>query len=254
MDLKGLSGTAFSAYMTGMQAIERNKDLSQNVMLAAKTGNISSTSFAQILQQSAVRMTHSTEMDAETEGYYDHLKEKYGVVRLESVGRDQKSLDKLGGTMGGTDVVIAPNMLEKMAKDPETAARIEGTIDYFFDNIPQYEMEAAAMGLTFESCGCVVHEDGTVTYICGCGDPPERVAEVEREHKEKMEKEAAHRKELSEMSLKAAERQRWLNAEAVKQRENLLQMIEASNNWVRYSSKVISVGLSLVSRSKSGSL
>lgn len=34
-----------------------------------------------------------------------------------------------------------------------------------------------------------MHEDGTVTYISGCSDSPERVAEVEAEHKAKREKE-----------------------------------------------------------------
>ena len=28
-----------------------------------------------------------------------HFKEKYGMVRVESIGKDQKSLDKVGGTM-----------------------------------------------------------------------------------------------------------------------------------------------------------
>lgn len=206
------SGAAYAAYLSGMQDIGKSGDISKTAAIAAKTGNVSYMSFASVLAQNSVRGTGSIEADPDTEAYYDHLKEKYGVVRIENIGKDQRSLDRVGGTMGGTDVVIAPKMLEKMAKEPETAERIEGTIDYFFGNIPKYEAEAAAMGLTFESCGCVVHEDGTVTYICGGGDPPERVAEVEKEHREKAEKEAAKRKEAIESWQAEADRRRLLAA------------------------------------------
>jgi len=49
----------------------------------------------------------TSSMDA----YMDHLKSKYGGVMIESVGRDQASLQKAGGRMSGSDVVIAPNIL-----------------------------------------------------------------------------------------------------------------------------------------------
>ena len=51
----------------------------------------------------------------------------------------------------------------------------------------------------------VVHEDGSVTYIGGCGDSPERVAEVNAINKAKREKEAAQRKASIERSQEAAE-------------------------------------------------
>ena len=51
----------------------------------------------------------------------------------------------------------------------------------------------------------VVHEDGSVTYIGGCGDSPERVAEVNAINKAKREKEAAQRKAGIERSQEAAE-------------------------------------------------
>lgn len=49
-------------------------------------------------------------------------------------------------------------------------------------------------GLVFEPCGVVVHKDGTVTYICGCSDSPERVAEVNAINKAKQEKEQRREK------------------------------------------------------------
>ena len=206
MNMKYISAAASMAYYTGMADMQ----LTDRAVVAARTGTVTGLGTFAALLYGEVEKTGgsfpSSEVgqNGQTISYLDHLKEKYGVVRMESIGRDQKSLDRVGATMGGTDVVIAPNMLEKMAADSDKAREIEGKIDYFFRNIPKYEMEAAAMGLTFESCGCVVHEDGTVTYICGGGDPPERVAEVNEINRKKREKEATARKESYERSRQAA--------------------------------------------------
>lgn len=76
-----------------------------------------------------------------------------------------------------------------MANDPEKAAYYEGKIDDFFEATPRLKASFATQGLDYQPCGVVVHEDGSVTYIGGCGDSPERVAEVnainkaQREHK-----------------------------------------------------------------------
>ena len=216
MNIASMGGSAFMAYYTGVSSIQQP----ERAVLSAKQGKFSGGSFISALQEQINGTSEScgiADIDTVTkeEAYMQHLKDKYGVVRVESIGKDQKSLDKVGGTMmSGTDVVIAPNILTKMAEDPKKAAEIEGKIDYFFNNIPKYEMEAAAMGLEFQSCGCVVHEDGTVTYICGAADPPERVAEVNRINREKRAKEAAERKANFEKSQAAAnERRRLLEEE-----------------------------------------
>ncbi|MDE7244591.1 MAG: hypothetical protein K2O18_11560 [Oscillospiraceae bacterium] len=135
----------------------------------------------------------------------EHLNKKYGRVTIESVGKDQASLEKAGKRMSGNDVVIAPNILEEMANDPKKAAYYEQKIDYFFtDVIPNGKAFAASIGLTFEPCGVVVHEDGTVTYICGGGDSPERVAEVNRINAEKAKKRAEQQKHYQEQAAAAA--------------------------------------------------
>ena len=103
-------------------------------------------------------------------------------------------------------MVIAPNILEQMANDPEKAAYYENKIDYFFNTIiPRETAFCAAKGLVFEPSGVVVHEDGTVTYICGCSDSPERVAEVNAINKAKREKAAARRKASLERSQEEAD-------------------------------------------------
>lgn len=58
----------------------------------------------------------------EVEAYTDYLKSKYGNVSIQSIGKDQASLDRVGRGMSGSDVIIAPNILEQMATDSDKAA------------------------------------------------------------------------------------------------------------------------------------
>lgn len=151
----------------------------------------------------------NTTLDSNLDSYTDYLKSKYGNLSIQSIPRDQKTLERIGKGMSGNDVIIAPNIVEEMAKDSEKAQYYEGKIDNFFENvIPRETARCAAQGLVFEPGGVVVHEDGTVTYICGCSDSPERKAKVEAEHKAKREKEAELRKESMERSQKEAEERR----------------------------------------------
>ena len=164
----------------------------------------SGVSFKEQMQRKGEE-TGASKVDA----YTEYLKSKYGNVKIQSVGKDQKSLEKMGKSMRGDDVVIAPNILEQMANDPEKAAYYENKIDYFFNTIiPRETAFCASRGLVFEPSGVVVHEDGTVTYICGCSDSPERVAEVNAINKAKREKAAARRKASLERSQEEADARR----------------------------------------------
>lgn len=163
-----------------------------------KTGT-NGTSFMEQLQKTG-EAANTSKVDT----YTEYLRSKYGNVRIQNVGKDQQSLDKIGKSMSGNDVVIAPNILEQMANDPEKAAYYEGKIDDFFNATPRLKAQFAAQGLDYQPCGVVVHEDGSVTYIGGCADSPERVAEVNAINKAKREKEATQRKENIERSQEAA--------------------------------------------------
>ena len=210
--------------------------------------------YANKTQKMEVGQTGFTEQLKNTAGgarvdeYLDYLKSKYGNVSIQSVGKDQASLDRVGKSMSGNDVIIAPNILEQMANDPEKAAYYEHKIDYFFDEIiPTGTAMCAARGLDFQACGVVVHEDGTVTYITGCADSPERVAEVNAINKAKREKEAAQRKELLERSQEAAEQQKHI-MESYLQRQTMAEAIhksmldtEANYHFVGQSQTVASV-------------
>ena len=167
-----------------------------------KTGT-NKTGFTEQLQK-----TGDSAETSKVDAYTEYLRSKYGNVRIQNVGKDQQSLDRVGKSMNGSDVVIAPNILEQMANDPEKAAYYEGKIDDFFEATPRLKASFAAQGLDYQPCGVVVHEDGSVTYIGGCGDSPERVAEVNAINKAKREKEAAQRKASMERSQEAAEKRR----------------------------------------------
>ncbi len=189
--------------------------VSQNKMTTWYKGNIRNTA----------GISGTTGVDA----YRKYLESKYGKVIIKDVPKDQKTLDKLGKSMSGNDVVIAPNILEEMASNPEKAAYYEQKIDYFFDTIiPRETARCAAMGLVFEPAGVVVHKDGTVTYICGCSDSPERVAQVNAINKAKREKQAARREASFEYSHAAADRLRQ-EIELSNRRRNMAETLSKYN-------------------------
>ena len=185
MSILGVNGALAGAY----QYANRTQKTSTN-----RTG------FTEQLQKTG-EAAETSKVDA----YTEYLRSKYGNVRIQSIEKDQKSLDRAGKSMSDSDVVIAPNILEQMANDPEKAAYYEGKIDDFFNATPMLTASFAAKGLVYEPGGVVVHEDGSVTYIGGCSDSPERVREVNEINKAKREKEAAQRRESMERSQEAAE-------------------------------------------------
>ncbi|MCM1158845.1 MAG: DUF6033 family protein [Ruminococcus flavefaciens] len=190
MSIYGLNGALVGAYQYAA-----SKDVNKT--------DTKGTDFIDQLQKTG-EAADTSKVDA----YTEYLKSKYGKVTIKSIGKDQASLDRAGKSMSGGEVVIAPNILEQMANDSEKAAYYEQRIDNVFAKIPEYTAFAASQGLTFESCGVIVHEDGSVTHICGGGDSPEKVAKVAAENKAKREKEAAQRKANMERSREAAEERR----------------------------------------------
>lgn len=149
---------------------------------------------------------------SKTEQYTEYLKQKYGNIIVKSVGSDQKSMDKLGASTFGTDnVVIAPNILEKMANDPERAAYYESQIQWHFDSLPRLEAQLSAMGHEIHSCGLVIHPDGTVTqYVCGDLKPEVR-AKIEARVKAEQEAKRKRRQQYAEQSKEAAANRRRMN-------------------------------------------
>lgn len=166
----------------------------------------SGTSFAEQLQKTGEASGTST-----VDAYTEYLKLKYGAgVSIQNVGKDQNSIDSIGaGTAGTGNVVIASNILEQMANDPEKAAYYEKKIqDYFNYSLPQTQAFMAAVGHKITSSGVIIHEDGTVTYYLSGEESPEKKAQVEAEQKAKQEKKAAQRQENLKRSQEVAEERR----------------------------------------------
>ena len=196
---------AYSPLTTARETKQAGTQGSSFLDLAARTSR-GTTDVLEISDKLEISETAET---SNVDAYMEHLKKKYGRVTIESVGKDQASLEKAGKRMSGSDVVIAPNILEEMAGDVKKALYYEQKIDYFFNTvIPQGNAICAAQGLVFEPCGVVVHEDGTVTYICGCSDSPERVAEVNRINAEKAKKKAEQQRQYQEQAAAAAAERR----------------------------------------------
>ena len=195
------------AYSTSTKARETKQTGTQSssfLDLAARA----SRSTADVLEISSRSEVTNEVETSNVEAYKKHLESKYGQITVQNVGKDQASLQKAGSRMNGNSVVIAPNILEDMANDPEKAAYYEQKIDDFFNATPRLKAQLAAQGLNYEPCGVVIHEDGSVTYIGGCGDSPERVAEVNRITAEKAKKKAEQQRQYQEQSAAAAAQRR----------------------------------------------
>lgn len=168
-----------------------------------------STSFTESLQGAAKSNTEKVDT------YRKYLEEKYGMAMIQSVGKDQKSIDNIGsGTAGTGNVVIAPNILEQMANDPEKAAYYEAKIQNYFNSVPRYEAELSAMGHEIHSSGIIIHPDGTVThYISGDLKPEERAkieAKIKAKIKAEREEKEKRKQQFQELSAKAAQKRRLL--------------------------------------------
>lgn len=156
--------------------------------------------FVQQLQK-----TGETAEQSPVEAYQKYLEQKYGNVMVQSVGRDQNSMDRIGaGTAGTGNVVIAPNIVEQMAQDPEKAAYYEGKIQDYYQSVPLCKAQLSAMGHELHSSGIVIHPDGTVTHYVSGDLKPEERARIEAQIKAETEAKAKTRREYQKRSEEAA--------------------------------------------------
>lgn len=182
------------------------------------------------------------------ESYVAHLRNKYGAhFRIESIPRDPEALERVGRTMSGDDVIISPIALDRMIDDPSYGARIERTIDHCFETVPRDKAHFAAIGLTFEPCGVVVHDDGTVTYICGGGDTPEKVAKINAINAARDAHRAAQRRMYIEKSAEHALELREMFAERAAAQSAQLGRIARTRTDTQFSAGVSSAALTATS-------
>ena len=142
--------------------------------------------------------------------YTEYLKSRYGVnVMVKDVGKDQRSIDNFGASIAGyNNVVIAPNILEKMANDPEKAAYYESKIQAALDDFPRHQAELSAAGFEIHSYAVGIDSHGIVhTYVTGDLKPEVR-AKIEAKIKAEQEEKRARREKYKELSEAAAEKRR----------------------------------------------
>lgn len=194
-----------------------------------KTGT-NGASFTEQLQKTG-EAANTSKVDT----YTEYLKQRYGAgVSIQNVGKDQSSIDRIGaGTAGTGNVVIAQNILEQMANDPEKAAYYEGKIQKYFNSVPRYQAELSAMGHEIHSSGIVIHPDGTVTHYISGDLKPEVRAKIEAKMKAEDEEKAKRKRRYQELSKEAAEK-RKLEMELVQNMTELLAKQAVDTSRVTY--------------------
>ena len=166
----------------------------------------------------------NTELSA-AESYKKLLEARFGGIRIQSVANDQRSMDKLGAATSGTgNVVIAPNIFEKMVNDPQKAAYYEGKIQHYFDMVPRYKAELSMMGFEIESSGIVIHPDGSVTHYCSGDLKPEIRRKIEAQIKAEEAAKAKRRQKTAELG-KEASMQRKEQAEILLRSQSVGEMM-----------------------------
>lgn len=198
-----------------------------------KTGT-SGVSFTEQLQK-----TGEAADTSKVEAYRKYLEQKYGPVTVKDVGKDQRSIDAVGSsTSGYNNVVIAPNILEQMANNPEKAVYYESKIQAGLNNFPKVQAQLSAAGFEIYSYGVGIEADGTV-YTYTCGDlKPEVRAKIEAQIKAEQEERAKRKKQYQELSEEAAEKRKMEMEIANKQRS----MIEFVANKTAETSRVTYAG------------
>lgn len=191
-------------------------------------GQAGGTSFLSVLSAA------QTSTASSFEEYTEYLNSRYGMVMVQDVGKDQKSMDALGSRTSGTgNIVIATNILEEMAIDPEKADYYEKKIRYLSDSLPMHEAQLAAGGFEIQSRGMVVHPDGTVTYYISADLTPEKKAQVKAAMKAEDEAKAQRRAEYEQQA----------EAGALRRSERLQAADERHQEKVRMELAVVEVRL-----------
>lgn len=172
---------------------------------AQKNNATGKTSFADTVKQTAENSSASRK-----EQYVEYLKQRYGAnVMVKNIGNDQRSIDNFGASIAGyNNIVIAPNILEKMANDPEKAAHYEKIIQKGLDDLPRCKAEMSMNGFEMSSYAVSIDEKG-VGYVYVTGDlKPEVRAKIEAKVRAEQAAKRARRVRYQELAEEAAAERR----------------------------------------------
>lgn len=198
--------------------------------MSISVGN-ANNSYAAYQTQTTKKSLQPREILQETtdEDYLNELQKKNPQINI-TVGKADKSQNTSNST-GRTDVIIAPEFLDKMTKDPELAAKYEKILS----DIPVLNKWADSMikamtGSEVKYRAVWIDENGNMGSMCvtGPGEAQKKAHEAEKaEGKEQQEKIIAKRKEKKEEIDKLYEE--YLNG-----KRNCLPIIE---NYINKTSK-----------------
>ncbi|KWX71842.1 DUF6033 family protein [Paenibacillus jilunlii] len=112
-------------------------------------------------------------VNAATLDQAERLKRKYGVrVRIQTVSKGGKELEHSGLSGGEREIIIAPNILQQMAKDPAMRNKVYGALDpYVTQEQTSHNPLQLLSGGRGLSHSLIVHQDGSVTLWSAAASP-----------------------------------------------------------------------------------
>ncbi len=139
-----------------------------------------------------------SKVQMQSDSYLSQLQMKFGSkVSVQNLEYSKANINHIGSSTVGTgNVIIAPNILEKMASDPQARQHYEKKIQAHFDTNGEANVFMAIRGRRIVSSGVVIHPNGEVTYYSSSDYTPEEKARLERAMKE--EDKAKAKKRLEE--------------------------------------------------------
>ena len=165
--------------------------------------------------------------------YLNNLRQKYSDVNITVVDfkSEKQELNYMLGCSGGNNLAISQSVIDRMAKDPATAAKYEKIIAEIPGLEEETKAEVEATGGNYIASGVCIDKDGKVTYwIVGSksGEGPgtkekmQKMLEEKRIEKRKQQKLEAAKKEKLEEQERLEEKRTEKRAEDKERMEILL--------------------------------
>lgn len=162
-----------------------------------KSGSSLNVNFSDLLSLAEQVMDPSRGEVEDLDVLLKQLESKFGAkISVKGYDNNKANIDGIGAsTIGPSNVIIAPNILEKMASDPKSRQFYEQKIQAHFDTIPEANAFMAVHGRQIVASGVVIHPDGKVTYYSKSDYTPQEKARLEKAMKEEDEEKARKRAE-----------------------------------------------------------
>jgi hypothetical protein len=158
--------------------------------------------------ESAFASSTTTNNIENINAYLSQLQTKFGSkISVQNMEYSKANINHIGGsTIGTGNVIIASNILEKMASDPQARQHYEKKIQAHFDTNGEANAFMAMHGRQIVSRGVIIHPNGEVTYYCSSDYTPEEKARLEKAMKEEDEAKAKKRAEQKKLDEIASDR------------------------------------------------